>query len=182
MNKILFIIGARPNFMKMTPVYESLKNLNKYDLYIIHTGQHYDYNMSDCFIQMFELPVIHLKKDNTGFLLEDMFKKLIIKIKEISPNLVLIFGDVNSSLIGALCSSFLQIPVGHIESGNRCFDKTVPEEMNRITIDKIAKYHFVSEPDGINNLITENIITKDNINQTCFYTLFSVVFIRRKEG
>lgn len=173
MNKILFIVGTRPNFVKLFPIYESLNSLNKYNLIILHTGQHYDQNMSSCFINMFKLNVIDLniqlpkERENR---IQIISSHLIDKIKEINPKLVIVFGDVDSSLAGLIASYKLKMPIAHVESGNRSYDLTMPEEINRLIIDQYSDYHFVSEPNGMINLLQENIIEPENINKTCFYT------------
>lgn len=169
MKKISLIVGARPNFIKLFPVYTKLQN--DYELTIIHTNQHYDYNMAGCFIETFQLKVIEL--DNTNINHANYIQLISNKIKDVllivNPDLVIVFGDVDSSLAGAIAANELNIKIAHVESGNRCYDQTMPEEINRIHIDKLSSYHFISEPYSINNLLTERIVDKTQENKTYFY-------------
>jgi len=170
MNKISFIVGARPNFVKLFPIYKKLQN--EYELSIIHTNQHFDYNMAMSFIETFNLRVINLIYDdnhNQEKRIDTMVNKIKNILINISPKLVIVFGDVDSSLAGAIAAKELNIQIVHIESGNRCFDQTMPEERNRMQIDKLATYHFISEPNGIKNLLNEKIIQKPQENITYFY-------------
>jgi UDP-N-acetylglucosamine 2-epimerase (non-hydrolysing) len=200
MKKIALIIGARPNFMKAFPVYESLKE--DFDLTLIHTGQHFDAKMSDVFFNQlkFPKPDIHLtleKKTKAGNFddklyvnNEDYLKdkdvviqelmtydgdlgqlgeirdKLIAEFQKVSPELVVVFGDVTSTLAAGLSAKILNIDLAHVESGLRSGDMKMPEEVNRILTDHITKYYFVTEQSGVDNLkntgITENVYLVGN--------------------
>jgi UDP-N-acetylglucosamine 2-epimerase (non-hydrolysing) len=172
--KIILLVGARPNFMKMIPVYKSLKELNKYQVTIIHTEQHYDFNMSTLFFQQFnllssaDLIILnsHLKDLSQNKQISQLLSQLEDLFLKLHPDLVIVFGDVTSTLAGALAANKMNIPVAHVESGNRSFDKTMPEEINRILVDHLSKYHFISEPNGIRHLIDENLIQNE---KTWFY-------------
>lgn len=159
-------MGARPNFMKMAPIHkELLKHRKKIVHKIIHTGQHYDKKMSDVFFKELELPKPHLylgvgSKSHSEQTAEIMieFEKVLQKEK---PDLVLVYGDVNSTTAAALVcaktkyNSKKTIPLAHIESGLRSFDRMMPEEINRIVTDNLSEYHFVTEKSGVKNLKKE---------------------------
>lgn len=163
MKKILSVVGARPNFMKMAPLHKELsKYSRKVSHKIVHTGQHYDKHLSGIFFNQLGLPKPHINLEvgsgsHAGQTAEIMkrFEKVILKEK---PDLVLVYGDVNSTLAASVvCSKILfdnkSVPVAHVESGLRSFDRTMPEEINRIVTDSIADYLFVPEEDGMKNLI-----------------------------
>lgn len=162
MKTIAMVVGARPNFMKMAPIYHILRATYKYYIIIIHTGQHYDYEMSDIFLQQLNIPsniIINLGCTGTQ---NSQIATIMLRLEEEfmyqRPDLVLVFGDVTSTLAGALTSNKMGIKVGHIEAGNRSYDRTMPEEINRKLVDSIADYLFISEPNGVNNLIREGIM------------------------
>jgi len=159
-NEILIIGGARPNFMKIAPLINELKQ-EKLDFKLIHTGQHYDYNMSKIFFDNLGIP----KPDyflNVGsgshaiqtakIMIE--FEKVILKEK---PKLVIVVGDVNSTIACALVAKKLFIEVAHIEAGLRSYDLTMPEEINRKLTDQIADYLFITEKSALSNLKNEGI-------------------------
>ena len=168
MKKILSVVGARPNFMKMAPVHkELLKHKSKITHKIVHTGQHYDKKMSDIFFKELELPKPHIylgvgseshSVQTAKIMIE--FEKVVLKEK---PDLVIVYGDVNSTVAaGLVCSKILMnrtngnirpVPLAHVESGLRSFDRSMPEEINRILTDNIAEFLFVTENSGIENLL-----------------------------
>jgi UDP-N-acetylglucosamine 2-epimerase (non-hydrolysing) len=171
--KIISVVGARPNFMKLAPlVFELKKNSKLFEHKIVHTGQHYDFNLSKVFFKDLHLPKpdIYLEVgssshgDQTAKILQK-FEQVLIKEK---PDLVVLFGDINSTLACSIaCSKILYgetetIPVAHVEAGLRSFDKTMPEEINRIVTDILSKYLFVTEKAGVYNLLNEGI-SKDRI-------------------
>lgn len=159
MKKFVFIVGARPNFMKLYPIYKKFIYRNE-RVTVIHTGQHNDTNMSDVFVKEFNIDnIVNL---NIGYSSpNEQLAKILLEcqkiLSEIKPDLVFVFGDVTSTLGGALAANKLNIPIAHIESGNRSFDKTMPEEINRILVDNLSKYLFISEQNGYKNLINEGI-------------------------
>ena len=167
MKNIVLIVGARPNFMKAAPVYNALINKNKHLITIVHTGQHYDSNMSDIFLKQLGLDSTHIT--NLGIrngTQNSQIANIMLSLEKLwsnKPNLVLVFGDVTSTLAASLCCNKLAIPVAHVESGNRSFDNTMPEEINRILVDRISDYHFVAEPNGLTNLKNE-LINSNNIH------------------
>ena len=168
MKKILSVVGARPNFMKMAPVHkELLKHKSLFNHKIVHTGQHYDKKMSDIFFKELELPRPHIDL-GVGSMshakqvakIMPLFEKIILKEK---PDLVLVYGDVNSTAAASMvCAKILDkqgkpVPVGHIEAGLRSFDSTMPEEINRKVTDVLAEYLFVTEKSGQDNLKREGV-------------------------
>lgn len=164
MKKIFLIIGTRPNYIKAFPLYKSLKT-TKNDITLVHTGQHYDYNMNQIFFEELgiEKPDVFLETKSSSSMKH--FCNIMIKLETLflieKPDLVVVFGDVNSSLAAALVANKMKIKLAHVESGLRSFDKEMPEENNRILIDNISNYLFVTEESGIKNLKKENI--KNNI-------------------
>ncbi len=153
------IVGARPNFMKIAPIHKLMKEDSFFDPVLIHTGQHYDKNMSEAFFNDLELaePDRYLgvgsgsQSRQTANLLVAIEKALL----EIKPDLVVVVGDVNSTLAGALVAAKLQIPLAHVEAGLRSFDRSMPEEINRIVTDRLSDLLFVTEESGIINLKNE---------------------------
>jgi UDP-GlcNAc3NAcA epimerase len=156
--KATTILGARPQFIKAATVSRELKKANVKEI-IIHTGQHFDENMSDVFFKEMEIPApdYHLDVNNLGH--GAMTGRMLEKIEEIlvkeKPDLVLVYGDTNSTLAGALGASKLHIPVAHVEAGLRSFDMKMPEEVNRILTDRISKYLFCPTDTAVNNLANE---------------------------
>jgi len=163
-SKIHIIVGARPNFIKAHPVYKSLNKLNKFELKLVNTGQHYDQNMSDVFIQELGMrqPDINLDVgsglhgEQTGKILS-LYEKVLIKEK---PNLVIVFGDVNSTIACSLAAAKLDIPIAHVEAGLRSFDWKMPEEINRVLTDRLSRFLFTTSPEAEDNLINEGISNK----------------------
>lgn len=159
--KILLVAGARPNFMKIAPVYFELKKHPEFRPIIVHTGQHYDREMSSFFFRDFQLPKpdIYLgvgsgtHAEQTARIMV-AFEQVCIKTK---PGLVIVVGDVNSTIACALTAVKLFIPVGHIEAGLRSFDRTMPEEINRLLTDQISDYLFTTCDDANKNLLREGV-------------------------
>jgi len=164
--KWILVVAARPNFMKVAPLMRVIQSFNREhgDTIVpclVHTGQHYDVNMSDAFFRDLHLPApdIHLGVGSgnhgaqTGKVLVE-FEKVLLGEK---PNLVIVVGDVNSTFACALAAVKLHIPVAHVEAGLRSFDRTMPEEINRILTDAISDYLFTPSPDGNENLLHEGI-------------------------
>jgi hypothetical protein len=150
--KILIVIGTRPNFIKVTQFKRVAKYFEDLNVEIVHTGQHFDTKMADVFFEQFELipdyflniPVSSANKQMAEIMIR--LEDLIIKIGK--PDLLMVVGDVNSTLAAALCANKLSIKIAHLESGLRSKDYSMPEEINRILTDKITNYFFVTEQSG----------------------------------
>jgi len=158
--KIASIVGARPNFVKLGPVHKSLMS-SGIEHVIVHTGQHYDYEMSDIFFSDFKLPKpdIHVGvgSGSSCFQIGEIIKRLENKIIEKQIDLILVYGDTNSTLAGAICANKCNIELGHIEAGLRSYDRTMPEENNRILTDHLSDYLFVPTKNAVKNLKKEKI-------------------------
>ncbi len=159
--KLLLVIGTRPNFIKVTRFKEVAKKYPNIDIKIVHTGQHYDATMADVFFQQFNLTPDYFLNVGVGsqnFQIADIMLKLeeLITTK-FRPDLLMVVGDVNSTLAGAITANKLNIKLAHVESGLRSFDETMPEEINRILTDKICNLFFVTEPSGLENLKKEGV-------------------------
>lgn len=160
--KIIHLIAAaRPNFMKIAPLYHAIKEEPWAEPVIVHTGQHYDLNMSDAFFRDLNLPASHIHLDvGSGTHAEQTggvmiaYEKVLIENK---PDLVVVVGDVNSTVACTLAAVKLGIKVAHLEAGLRSFDRTMPEEINRIVTDSIADYLWTPSSDADANLIREGI-------------------------
>lgn len=161
MKKVHLIAAARPNFMKIAPLYHELLKRDGIEAVIVHTGQHYDLNMSDVFFQDLNLPEPHIHlgvgsgthAEQTGHVMI-AYEKVLMKE---SPDLVVVVGDVNSTVAATLAAVKIGIKTAHLEAGLRSFDRTMPEEINRIVTDSIADYLWTPSPDGDQNLANEGI-------------------------
>jgi UDP-N-acetylglucosamine 2-epimerase (non-hydrolysing) len=158
---ILHIVGARPNLMKVAPVLSALRQYPKIKQSLIHTGQHYDTNMSDVFFQQLEIPApdvnLGVGSGSHARQTADIMSRFEPIALERKPDLVLVYGDVNSTVAAALVCSKLQIKVGHVEAGLRSFDRGMPEEINRLVTDQLADLLFTPSEDGDQNLAREGI-------------------------
>lgn len=157
---ILFVAGARPNFMKIAPLIRELNSRNsRMRPVLVHTGQHYDENMSAIFFSDLDIPEpdhrLHVgggsHAEQTARIME-LFEPVLI---EVSPRLVVVVGDVNSTLACTIVAKKLQFPVAHVEAGLRSRDRSMPEEINRVLVDSVADFLFASEPSGLANLAAE---------------------------
>lgn len=160
MKKILIIIGTRPNFIKVTQFKKIARNYSCLDVKIAHTGQHYDKNMADIFFDQFGLQpdyFLNIGSSSPNTQIAKIMLGLESLIEEkYRPDLLIVPGDVNSTLAAALTANKIGIPLAHLESGLRSFDRSMPEEVNRILSDEISDHYFVTEPSGKENLLKEN--------------------------
>lgn len=159
--KIIVVAGARPNFMKIAPLVRHLKKIKQIKTLLVHTGQHYDFQMSEVFFQELNIPApdIHLNVGSGSHAAQTAhimtaFEKVIVNEK---PDLIVVVGDVNSTVACSIVASKMNVKVAHIEAGLRSFDRTMPEEINRIITDSISDYLFVSEESGLKNLAKEGV-------------------------
>jgi len=161
---VLHVVGARPNFMKAAPVHRALSQRAQIKQSLVHTGQHYDANMSDVFFMQLAMPepTVNLGVGSGSHAQQtaEIMKRFEPVILELKPDLVLVYGDVNSTVAAALVCSKLLIAVGHVEAGLRSFDRTMPEEINRIVTDRLADLLFTPSEDGDTNLKREGVEEK----------------------
>jgi UDP-N-acetylglucosamine 2-epimerase (non-hydrolysing) len=157
--KVFLIAGARPNFMKIAPIYRASQKFHGVDCKIVHTGQHYDQEMSQTFFDELEIPAptYHLEAGSGTHAVQT--GKIMVTFEEVCekerPDLVMVVGDVNSTLACSVVAKKAQIKVAHVEAGLRSFDLAMPEEINRMVTDAISDYFFVTEESGVRNLVRE---------------------------
>jgi UDP-N-acetylglucosamine 2-epimerase (non-hydrolysing) len=158
---ILHIVGARPNFMKVAPVLNALQVRENVMQTLIHTGQHYDVNMSDVFFQQLGIPAPDANLAVGSGSHAKQTAEIMIRLEPVvldrQPDLVLVYGDVNSTVATALVCAKLGVQIGHVEAGLRSFDRTMPEEINRLVTDQLADLLFTPSEDGDENLRREGI-------------------------
>ena len=158
---ILHVVGARPNFMKVAPVMAALGQDATWRQTLVHTGQHYDANMTDIFLQQLALPVPDVNLGVGSGSHAQQTAQIMARFEPVvldhQPDLVLVYGDVNSTVAAALVCAKLLVPVGHVEAGLRSRDRTMPEEINRLLTDQLAELLFTPSADGTEHLQHEGI-------------------------
>lgn len=159
--RLLSVVGARPNFMKVAPIVVQLRKFSDIEHRLVHSGQHYDELLSKNFFSDLSLPApdVNLQSGSGSHAIQtaEVMKRLEPVLLDFKPEMVLVVGDVNSTLAAALTAAKLGIPVAHVEAGLRSFDMTMPEEINRKLTDAISNLLFVTEQSGVNNLKREGI-------------------------
>jgi UDP-N-acetylglucosamine 2-epimerase (non-hydrolysing) len=162
--RIVHVVGARPNLMKLAPVHRAIAKLPEIEQLVVHTGQHYDFNMSDVFFQQLGTgaPDINLQVGSASHAKQtaEVMVRFESVVLERRPDLVLVYGDVNSTVAAALVCAKLAVRVGHVEAGLRSFDRLMPEEINRLVTDQLADLLFTPSEDGNRNLNREGIPTE----------------------
>ena len=181
--KILNIVGARPNFMKVAPLHRAFSKRQGVISKIVHTGQHYDAKMSDIFFNQLELPEPDHYLGVGGGTHTQQTARIMLQFEEVlkqeKPDLVLVVGDVNSTVACALVAVKMGIPIAHVEAGLRSGDRTMPEEVNRILTDSISDYLFVTEQSGLVNLAKEGV-ADEKVHFTGNVMIDSLVYYREK--
>ncbi len=159
--KVIQVVGARPNFMKVAPLHRAIQKLAGWSSKIVHTGQHFDAKMSDVFFTQLELPTPDFFLGIGGGSHTEVTAKIMVAFEKIveaeQPNLIIVVGDVTSTLACTLVAIKMGIKVAHVEAGLRSFDRTMPEELNRILTDSVADYLFVTEESGLQHLKNEGV-------------------------
>jgi UDP-N-acetylglucosamine 2-epimerase (non-hydrolysing) len=162
--RVVCVAGARPNFMKVAPILESIRARDRLDAILIHTGQHYDEAMSDSFFRDLGIPVpdvsLGVGSDTPPRQIARILERIEPQLERIRPSCLIVVGDVNSTLAGALAAVKMGIPLAHVEAGLRSRDRTMPEELNRIMTDACSDLLFTTERDASQNLRREGIDPK----------------------
>jgi UDP-N-acetylglucosamine 2-epimerase len=157
--RIASVVGARPNFIKLAPVHKAVSKFA--DHTIVHTGQHYDYELSEIFFKEFRLPKpdynLEVGSGKPTYQIGEMIKRLEKIFAKTRFDLVIVYGDTNSTFAGALSANRMGIRVAHVESGLRSFDRRMPEEINRVLTDHIGDYLFAPTRTSVNNLKQERV-------------------------
>ena len=181
--KILNIVGARPNFMKVAPLHRAFQRRAGITSKIVHTGQHYDAKMSDIFFNQLELPEPHYYLGIGGGSHTQQTARIMLAFEEVMekerPDLVLVVGDVNSTIACTLVATKMHVPVAHVEAGLRSGDRAMPEEVNRVLTDSVSDHLFVTEMAGLVNLAKEGV-ADDKIHFVGNVMIDSLVYYRAK--
>jgi UDP-N-acetylglucosamine 2-epimerase (non-hydrolysing) len=159
--RLVCVVGARPNFMKIAPIYARLSATQTIEPFLVHTGQHYDAAMKDTFFRQLDLPEpevdLGVGSGSHAFQTAQIMQRFEPVLEQIAPFAVLVVGDVNSTLACGLVAVKKQVPLIHVEAGLRSFDRTMPEEINRVLTDQISEVLFTTEPSAKANLLREGI-------------------------
>jgi UDP-N-acetylglucosamine 2-epimerase (non-hydrolysing) len=159
--KILNVVGARPNFMKMAPIVEAMAKVPQIQSLLVHTGQHYDEGMSDVFFRDLEMPMPDITLGVGSGTHAEQTARIMVEFEKVclreKPDLVIVVGDVNSTMACTLVAAKLLVAVAHVEAGLRSYDRTMPEEINRVVSDALAEILFTTSRDADENLKREGI-------------------------
>ncbi|MCX8049632.1 MAG: UDP-N-acetylglucosamine 2-epimerase (non-hydrolyzing) [Methylohalobius sp.] len=159
--KLVCVVGARPNFMKIAPIYAALKSSRTVDPFLVHTGQHYDEAMKDLFFRQLGIPEpdidLGVGSGSHAFQTAQIMQRFEPILDDVAPFAVLVVGDVNSTIACGLVAVKKQLPLIHVEAGLRSFDRTMPEEINRVLTDQISELLFTTERSAKENLLREGI-------------------------
>lgn len=168
MKKLLLVAGARPQFIKIAPVMKALMDHGRFEIILVHTGQHYDANLSDIFFTELEIPKpkynLEIGSSPQSIQIGNVLSKFSPILESEKPDLVIVFGDTNSTSAAALCAATHKIPVAHIEAGLREYDKSIPEEINKLITDALATLYFCPTITSVSNLKESGI--RDHIYLT----------------
>ncbi|MCL6414678.1 UDP-N-acetylglucosamine 2-epimerase (non-hydrolyzing) [Aestuariirhabdus sp. Z084] len=163
---LIHVVGARPNFVKMGPLYQELIGRDEVSQTILHTGQHFDPEMYQIFFDQFSLPRPDIELGITGASVNEQLSKMLSAIDNIlsslPPSVIVVYGDVTSTIAAALAAIRYSHKIVHVEAGLRSFDQTMPEEINRILVDRIAHRLYVTEQSGLDHLLNEGV-EKDKV-------------------
>jgi UDP-N-acetylglucosamine 2-epimerase (non-hydrolysing) len=159
--RVDLIVGARPNFVKIAPIVRALQARGTFAPRLIHTGQHYDFLMDRVFFEELRIPPPDINLKIGSGPASEQVAKIMLALHPLfvadRPRLLIVVGDVNSTVAAALTASYLRIPVAHVEAGLRSFDREMPEEMNRVVVDQLSDLHFITEAEGGANLLAERV-------------------------
>lgn len=157
--KIVNIVGARPNLVKIAPLVHEMLQHGEISPILVHTGQHYDEKLSDVFFRQMGIPEpdfnLGVGSGSQAWQTAEILRRVEPILIELKPNIVLVVGDVNSTVAASLAAAKLGIRIAHVEAGLRSFDRSMPEEINRVVTDALADYLFVTEDDAVRNLLSE---------------------------
>lgn len=159
--KVTHVVGARPNFMKVAPIMEEMTRCGGFEQHLVHTGQHYDTKLSKVFFEELGLPKPDIDLNVGSGSHAEQTGRVMIELETVlqrePPDLVVVVGDVNSTLAASITAAKLGIRIAHVEAGLRSFDRTMPEEINRVATDAIADLLFTTEPSANENLLREGV-------------------------
>ena len=157
--KIINVVGARPNLVKIAPLLREMRRHERIEPLLVHTGQHYDQKLSDIFFQQMKISEPDFNLDvgsgSQAWQTAEILKRIEPVLMDNRPDLVLVVGDVNSTVAASLAAAKLGIPIAHVEAGLRSFDRSMPEEINRVVTDALADHLFVTEQEAVENLLKE---------------------------
>jgi UDP-N-acetylglucosamine 2-epimerase (non-hydrolysing) len=157
--RVLTVVGTRPNFVKIAPLLDEMSRYRDIETILVHTGQHYDYEMSRAFFEDLEIPKPHVNLEVGSGTAVRQTAEIMLRMERVmeeeQPDVVVVVGDVNSTLSAALTAAKMGLPLAHVEAGLRSLDRAMPEEVNRVLIDALSDFLFVTEPSGVENLRRE---------------------------